>query len=58
MKPTEVPHRWGGWRTFAELMEKLPGLFLGSLVGDGAQRSPGAVCHGETGHVDAVGYRE
>lgn len=33
-----------GGGAFAELMEQLPGLFLGSLDGGGTQRSPGAVC--------------
>lgn len=47
-----------GGGDLAEITEQLLGLFLGSLDGGGTRRSPGAVCHGGTGRVDAVGYGE
>lgn len=55
LNPSEVPHSWGGWRSF---LEQLLGLFLGSLDGGGTRRSLGALCHDGTGRVGAVGYGE
>lgn len=58
LNPTRFHTAGEGGGAFAEITEQLLGLFLGSLDGGGTRRSPGAVCHGGTGRLDAVGYGE